>query len=179
MFAVGGIDDYTPANPTRFDLLNLQVVLFQVVGSTVVTQVLAWLVAAGLVLRWAIQQRKAEGAEAGLFDLAVLGTVSLLPIYHRFYDGCLLLLPLAWAVTQLCGRQRRIACAMLIVAVPFVVPGAALLRTMAGGNSILQGFAQTWWWQFLVAPHQVWIILTMSVLLLAAQTAQARARHEV
>ena len=175
MFAPGGIDDFTSGNPTRFDLLNLQVILYQVTRSTILSQVFAWMIAAGLLLRWAIHYRKMEGAEASLFNLAVVGTISLLPFYHRFYDGCLLLFPLAWAVTQVRGRQRKIARNVLIVAVPFALPGAAVLQALAGGNSILHDLAQKWWWQFLIAPHQVWIILAMAVLLLAAQAKTAAA----
>lgn len=172
MFAPGGIDDFTVANPTRFDLLNLQVVLFQIAGSTELAQVLAWLISTGLLLYWMIRYRKEE---AGLFDLAVVGTISLLPFYHRFYDGCLLILPLAWAIRQIDARQRVLGRSLLIAALPFAVPGAVLLRWVAERNAAVYALSQSWWWQLLIAPHQVWIILLMAVFLLVAQAETARA----
>ena len=167
MFASGANNDFTAANHTRFDLLNLQVVVFQIVRNRALTEILSVLASLGLLARWIFRLR--WKADARLYDLGVLAVIFLLPFYHRFYDSCLLLLPLAWALTQVTTGLRTFARAVLILAIPFMLPGAALLQQGADRNLSLHVLAQSWWWQLLVAPHQVWIILLIATVLLAAQ----------
>ena len=119
-------NDFTVANHTRFDLLNLQVVVFQIVRNRALTEILSVLVFLGLLARWIFRLR--WKADAGLYDLAVLAVIFLLPFYYRFYDSSLLLLPLAWALTQVTTGLRTFARAVLILAMPFMLPGAALLQ---------------------------------------------------
>lgn len=169
MFASGAIDDYTAANRTRFDLLNLQLVFFQVAGSKVWTEILAWLVFLGFLGRWILAGRNRLSRRDQLLDLAILATISLLPFYHRFTDGCLLLPAVAWSITELNGQRKILARIVLILAVPFLVPGAAMLQLLAVNSPGVSVLAKRWWWQLLLAPHQVWMVLFISVLLLAAQ----------
>jgi len=174
MFAPGAIDDYSSANPLRFDLLNLQVVFFQLFRNRTLAQVLSWLSFLGLLACWTLSRFGQKAPKVGLLDMAILATLVLLPVYHRFTDGCLLLFPFAWAITEFNGRLKSIARLTLLLASFFVVPGAALLRSLASSNSRVGALSQTWWWQSLVAPHQVWIILAIAVLTLTAQGQTAR-----
>jgi Glycosyltransferase family 87 len=174
MFAPGSIDDFTFANRTRFDLLNLQLVFFQILGDRTMAQAVSWLLSLGLLVRWAFIRVKSKGTEAGVFDLAVLTAICLLPFYHRFYDSCLLFLSVVWAIPQVSTDLRALARTILVLLVPFMVPGAALLQYYAGSNARVGGLARSWWWQLLVAPHQVWIILAVAILLLAARTTRVQ-----
>ena len=44
----------------------------------------------------------------GLLDLAILASASLLPVYHRFMDAGILLIPVAWALSELEGELRKL-----------------------------------------------------------------------
>lgn len=169
MFAAGAIDDFTPANAARFDLLNLQLVVFQLLGNKFWTEIVSGIVVGGLLGFWALAWRKQRAPEDGLLDLATLATLSLLPFYHRFTDGGLLLPCVVWSIREFKRSRRSLAGAVLILAAPFLVPGAAALQVLAASNPTAGELSGSWWWQFLLAPHQVWMILTMSVLLLVAR----------
>jgi hypothetical protein len=169
MFAVGSIDDFTGANPARFDLLNLQLVLFPLLGSRLWPSILACCVGCACFGSWLLTLRKRGYATDGLLDLAILATISLLPFYHRFTDGCILLPACAWAVREFARSRASIARAILALAAPFLVPGAAALQALVNRSARLDTLAQHWWWQTFVAPYQVWLVLAISVLLLIAQ----------
>ena len=67
-----------------------------------------------------------EHADCELLELGALAVSSLLPIYHRFYDASLLVLPLCWAFVSLRktgGRTRKVAAAALLLMTPFLIPG--------------------------------------------------------
>jgi hypothetical protein len=132
--------------------------------------VFAWLVACmgfGCWISSFLRQRMLKSDE--LLNLAILATITLLPFYHRFTDGCILLPAVVWSIREL-GRSRIfIARAILTLAVPFLVPGAAALQSFVSSNARIGILAQNWWWQSFIAPYQVWLILAISVLLLFAQ----------
>jgi hypothetical protein len=175
MFGPGGIDDFTSANPLRFDLLNSQVILFQISGSVVVTQGLVWLLFGGLLTGWLYIRFLHKEIGVGLIDLAFLSTLILLPIYHRFTDGGLLFFPVVWAIAQWEGRVKLAARAVLLFASFFALPGAAILRSLAESNSSIRGLAQSAWWKLFVAPHQAWSVLMITVFLLLALVQMAPA----
>lgn len=179
MFASGAIDDYTPANRTRFDLLNLQLVIFQLFGRKVIAEALSWLAVLGLLGWWTCSYRKQRAANDCLFNLATLATLSLLPFYHRFTDGGLLFPAVAWSISESNGSQRSLARTILILAAPFLLPGAALLQLFAASNCSAASLARSWWWQLFVAPHQVWMLVAIAVLLLAAQRRGVRSGAEL
>lgn len=169
MFGAGAIDDYTPANVTRYDLLNLQLVFFQVVGRKLWAEILSWLVVLGLLGRWIISSRRQPDPTDPLLDLAILAAIGLLPFYHRFTDGGMLFPAVAWAIREFYRFRRVAAGVTLIFATPFLVPGAAILQVLRASNARVDALARDWWWQFLLAPHQVWMVLAISVTLLVAQ----------
>lgn len=168
MFGPGGIDDFSSANPLRFDLLNLQVISFPFLGSRFAAQMSSWIAYAALLAVWLWSLRKKNrGREIGLLDLSILAATTLLPFYHRFYDAVLLLLPLAWAIANFHGEFRRHARICLILMTPFLLPGAALLNHIAAGTPLRQ-VSQTWWWNMFILPHEIWAVLLLSCVLLAA-----------
>jgi hypothetical protein len=168
MFLPGGVNDFSNANPIRFDLLNLQVVMSQVAATPRMAQYLSVGLALITLLIWlSLRQRSAD--QPMLLDLAILSVIALLPVYHRFYDAALLIFPTAWAVFELRSTVARHARVCLAMTVPFFLPGAAVLKGLAHSNATVETLAQSWWWNLFIAPHQVWLIASMLVTLLMAQ----------
>lgn len=163
LFDPGTVYDFSDANPLRFDLVNAQVIFSQFM-----TRPLAQYFAIGItalaILAWLQLRRKVEG----LLDLSVLSVAVLVPLYHRFYDAALLMFPVAWAIMAIRGAAARYARIILIAAVPFLVPGAALLRVFEQDNSFVAALSGRWWWSIFVAAHQAWLILAILIALLFA-----------
>jgi len=176
MFAPGAIDDFSTANPLRFQLVNLQVALFPVLQNRTLTQIAAWLVFTTLLGFWLRAVRRDR--EVGLLDLAILVSAALLPVYHRFTDAGLLLVPVAWALREMKGEMRAFAAGCLLLASPFLIPGATVLHEFSGRSEILQNLSRTRLWNLFILPHEAWLILILCVVLLTARSL-SRARTQV
>ena len=105
------------------------------------------------------------GNDRELLELSTIAVISLLPVYHRFYDATLLVLPLCWAFVWL-RRERASAALSLGLMLPFLIPGGTLLETMQIAGRIPRALTNHWWWEAVVMPHQVWALLFLSIVLL-------------
>jgi|SRR5271156_375557 len=170
LLETGVLGNFTVINPTRFGLINLQVALYPLFGSVRETNAIAMAVGVILIVLWIIHVCTRTGEikpldDSELLDLSAIAVISLLPVYHRFYDATLLVLPLCWAFVSF-RRARGFAITSLLLMLPFLIPGGTLLETMQISGRIPRVLANHWWWEALVMPHQVWMLLFLGVLLL-------------
>lgn len=158
--------DFTDADPIRFTLINLQVLFYALFSSTTAAELGAWLTGAILLGSWlclGVMERKGVPELLLLSSMVVL---SLLPTYHRNYDASLLVFPLCWILSR--SSFGKLEWLSLFLMLPFVIPGAVLLQTLASEGRIPDSMANAWWWNTLVMPHEIWALLLLSVLLLFA-----------
>lgn len=173
LLETGVLGNFTSINPTRFGLINLQVVLYPLLDSVRLTNGLAMLVGAIFLVVWlAGMARTSSYDDLELLDLSAITVISLLPIYHRFYDAALLVFPLCWAIVSF-RRTRVFSVISLLLMLPFLIPGGTLLETMESSGRIPSALVHRWWWEMIVMPHQVWLLLLLSVLLLYAMNVSA------
>lgn len=162
-FGPGGSNDFSPANPSRFDLVNLQVVLSPMVGHA--ASLLAYLVfAIGLgIWFWAVQRNPSCPDALALGSLLAL---SFLSVYHRSYDVGILTLTLCWTLGRAeepYGLLRRSA---LILTLLFLTPERVFISL---SNAYLSATVRSSvWWNMIVLPHAVWIVLLLNIVLLCA-----------
>ena len=174
LFAPGSLGDFTEKNPLRFGLINFQVAAYAILQNRAGAMVTAFVIAtvAGIAWLLSLRKRKVEDEDkvrdTDLLSLSALAIISLLPIYHRFYDATLLIFPLAWSLTALRGRTSAIARGVLLTIIfVFLVPGAATIeRLQAAGH--FASVRNHWWWNMFVLPHASWSIVLLTLLLLCA-----------
>ncbi len=167
MFASGAINDFTKANPLRFHLLNLQVPISSFATSPAVANEIAWSISAVLLLVWlgfALQ----SDTTPELLDLSAITAIALLPVYHRFVDGMLLIVPLSWCFSVQRNELKPVSRIVMVLLLPFLVPGASLLTILSSDGVVPVGMATTWWWNAFVVPHEIWAVLLISFALLYA-----------
>lgn len=111
--------------------------------------------------------RRSDGAQH-LLPLSALVVISLLPVYHRLYDASLLAFPLAWSLTDLSGRIRTLSNFTFCLLLPFLVPGGTVLEQIQVRGYVSPAVQGSWWWNALVMPHQVWVLVILTVVLLEA-----------
>jgi len=162
----GVLANFTPINPMRFGLLNLQVVLYSMVGNVNVANRVAELIGATFLAAWlVVVWKRNRQDELELLDLSAIVIASLLPVYHRFYDAVLLVLPLCWVFVSY-RKARSAAILALLLMVPFLIPGGTLLQTMQTNGRIPLALSERWWWDTIVMPHEIWALFFLSLLLL-------------
>ncbi len=163
LLQTGILSDFTERNPLRFGLVNLQVLFYALFKHPAIINILAAALTAAifLILLW-------RQTEDHLLELSSIAILSLLPVYHRFYDASLLMLPLCWSLKEWSGPRRRFARAALVLILPFLVPGGSALEQWWLSGEISPMITQSWWWTSIVMPHQIWSLLLMSVVFLWA-----------
>jgi hypothetical protein len=172
------IDDFSSANPIRFTLINLQVPLFAITGHSSSANLLAFAMGGLLVCAWLYWVARGNDSRE-LLSLGAISIIALLPVYHRFYDAALLVIPLCWCMTRTAGRPKAIVNVALLLMAPFLLPGTAFLQQLALHGRISEAVKNSWWWDRVVMPHETWTLLLLSLVLLYEITLASPSPSEV
>ncbi|HEX9255375.1 MAG TPA: glycosyltransferase family 87 protein [Candidatus Angelobacter sp.] len=176
--AANPIDDFSTLNPSRFTLINLQVPFFSITGHSSSANLLAMVVGGVLLCAWVYWVWQSPADRAEILPLATVSVLSLLPVYHRFYDAALLVLPLCWCVAIAVAQPRTIAKIALLLMTPFLVPGTAFLQQVAAHGKVPDSFTQSWLWNCIVMPHETWALLLLGLVLLYGMKSEATGQSE-
>lgn len=160
------IDDFSTANPSRFTLINLQVPFFSITAQSSSANLLALAVTGILLCAWLYWVARGPEREMELLSLGAISVLSLLPVYHRFYDAALLIVPLCWCIAVTAGRSKTIVKIVLLLMSVFLVPGAAFLQELAVGGHVPEAVTHSWFWNCVVMPHETWALLALCLVLL-------------
>jgi Glycosyltransferase family 87 len=158
-FAIGDVNDFTFRNPTRFELLNLQVIFYYVTRIYRLANILSWFSTVALIVLW--WRRKWESDSAQLTTIVLIG---LLPVYQRIYNAGVIVLLLPFAIA--CWPEVR-GKLLIVASGVFLFPGTAILGTLYERHVISETvWNQSWWFNLLVGPHCTWAILAIITVLL-------------
>ena len=168
---VGGYNSPLPENPMRRHMINLQMIFGGLLHSYAMVNLAAIATGVVLVVLLALAVRRAHAradraGQSGPDELLILSAVcvlGLLPVYHRFYDASLLVLPAAWALSNLKRRPVEAALvAALVLSFVLPVPATARAMRLVGLDA---DHVSGLWWSFLLEPWRVWLLLGGTLLL--------------
>ncbi len=163
IFAPGSLADFTRPAAIRFNMINAQVLFYSLLRNTSAANLLARFLGVGLLACWLwFCWRRRTPSE--LLQISAIAIISLISVYHRFYDAALLIWPLAWSL--LSGIRRSTTLLILATVAPFLVPGPTLLSDLALRGRIPASIVNGWWWDTIVLPHEIWALILLAVLLL-------------
>lgn len=160
------IDDFTPVNPSRFTLINLQVPLFSITASRSWANLLAVAAVSLLVLVWIYFAIRNDAYAPELLSLGAISAVALLPVYHRFYDAGILTVPLSWCIASAMGPSKTVSRVALLMMIPFLAPGTAFLQLFAIHGRLPDVLTHSSWWNVVVMSHETWALLLLFLILL-------------
>ena len=172
------IDDFTNANPIRFMLINLQVLVYSFTHSARSANLVAFSLGGMMILAWTILVIRNKDIESRLLALSAISVIGLLPLYHRFYDAAVLAIPLCWCLNRP-DHLKRIAHAALLLMVPFLIPGTAVLQQAARQKHVPEAWTHTWLWNDLLMPHQTWLLVLLCLVLLYGMAHERGAGYDV
>jgi Glycosyltransferase family 87 len=167
-FRPGGENDFSLANPLRFELANLQVVFDPALGRPGANAVAYAVAGLGFGL-WVYAVHRNPRCSDSL-ALSSLLALSFLPVYHRVYDTGILTLALAWMFdTRLRNLDHRQKIVKGIAAGLFLLLLLPIQSVAVRAQSYLSPQAiHSWWWNFVLAPYTSWTLLAFSAVLLYA-----------
>jgi glycosyl transferase family 87 len=160
--------NFDDPSPIRFTMINLQVLLYAIISSSLVANAGAVLIGVVLCGKWAYYGLRSVAARSELLLVSTFLVIGILPIYHRNYDATILIFPLCWALSpqaELYGRGRWLAG---LAMAPFLLPGPMLLQSLADRRAMPEWIVNGWWWNTILMPHQTWLLLALSIFLVQA-----------
>ncbi|MEM9881545.1 MAG: glycosyltransferase family 87 protein [Planctomycetota bacterium] len=163
-FTDGGHGDPMPANPHRWQMIDLAPLTHLAIEHRGVAAAVVWGLVAGLAAAaWLAVPRRGDRPT----ELTVLGLVaalSLLVVYHRFYDAVLLALPVC---ALLCGWRRRhriVAILAVGLLLPFAVNLPAAVRVFGGRVGWVSGLVESPFGRWVALPVYTWCLLGLALL---------------
>lgn len=109
---------------------------------------------------------KRSDAYHDLLEISFLALISLLPFYHRNYEAAILIFPLSYGIFMTSRCSDRWAKIILLTICPFLIPGPALLLELDKQGYVPAALAKSLLWQAVILPHQVWLLVILSSLLI-------------
>lgn len=91
--------------------------------------------------------------------------LSLIPVYHRFYDAALLVIPLAWFVRHAGQLGKRPMTLGLLSIAAFLIPGGTILQTLGQSRTMPSMVLNNDFLYSLVMALEVWLLLLLELIL--------------
>jgi hypothetical protein len=161
--SIGGVNDPTAANRLAIQLINLQYALHTIVHNrTLVTLTVVALCSIMVLpmLRMVVMHPKDQRPPDVLATAALLQLIGLIAIYHRAYDAVILILPIAYIVTQEVPVRRAIPIYLAIGL--FVLPGGVGVQALERTGLIPAVVVQSNVWQCFVRPYECWMLVVVA-----------------
>jgi len=190
-FAASGDGSPIAGNQIRYQLVNLHYPLHTFTDNRDAVRWTVYAIAGGLCLAYALvdlRQRRsaaraglppASGEGAGeLLSLSMVAAITLMVVYHRFYDAALVVIPLGMAVSEIARGRRGIAIWVVLALVGlFIAPGAVILAEAAARGWIPLSIPDTLVWHRALLPHQAWGLLLLAITLVLLRNRPETAAH--
>lgn len=168
------INAITAANPKRFQMVNLQVLWYTLTGNERIANGLSLGLAAVLLAALVVFMLQRRGGVPASLQVSAFAAISLLPVYHRFYDASLLVFPLLWSLSVEAKGMQFYRRSVLVLLVPFAAPVAWALENLQNANRIPTFLTRMRCWEPLVLGHEIWALLLLALLLTAATWSPGR-----
>ena len=179
MFAVGypgGPDDFSLANPARYQLINLQVLFSSVVSSRAFVNAAAIsivLVLTGIWLYIVLKRRVSP-----ILAFSALNVILLLPSYHRINDAGVIVFTVC-AAALAWSQQMPFRKTMAALMLPFVLPLPTVIVQLSASGHIPASLLENKLFIVFVLCHEVWLLAALvGVQLLAMAQEPNRRPHE-
>jgi hypothetical protein len=113
-----------------------------------------------------------------LLAIAVIAPLSLLVVYHRYYDAVLLAFPIAWALSRWEAGERRLAAATLLLCADFLLPAQTALHEVQQRQILPLAVTDNPIWTSILMTQHVWALVLLVPVLLwhATRTPEERRR---
>lgn len=162
--ATAGIE-HDPGGPFSAQLLELRPLITALTGTR--SSGLIGFVIAALAGLWVYLRGRSLSARRDLLLASAVAVLTLLAVYHRFYDAAILCLPLAWAASTYRYEPalRRIALGAAACCAVFFAPGAWMMQRLVNAGTISQETAHSFVWNVILIRNQNWALVALLALL--------------
>lgn len=165
-----GGDRFQSLDIRRFSAVNLHILFLSLFNSNNMVDkvvILVFLVFFLLYLyyNFVLYQKKYD-----LTFFSLIGILMLFPVYHRFYDASILIIPILWSIIEYDSIRKKQSQIIIFCSMFFLIPGATILIELTNKKIIQNSYIHYHFWETIVMPHQVWCLVIMYITLLYSLT---------
>jgi hypothetical protein len=167
--------EHDPVGPFSPQMLELRPLIAALTGMPWVGALGFALAAAGGVVLYVWGRSLSKRRD--LLLMSAVAVLTLLAVYHRFYDAAILCLPLAWAASTYAHEMslRRVAIAAAACCAIFFAPGAWMFQRLVNDGTVSAERAHSFFWNVILLRHQNWALVALFA---ALWTAISKSRRE-
>lgn len=138
----GGVNDSRPTNKAAYYFINLQAITGVFFTDAREYNSAAWAIFLALLAVWiAAVLRANAGLEMNLLSIGALAVLSLMPVYHRYYDARLLLISIP-AVLIVYQRRRLLGACIGALTIIVLISVQSRLQAFIVGHAMWQSIEQ-------------------------------------
>lgn len=164
--AYGPSGDTNPLSVSAFQFLNAQPIFAYAIRNPLWSELAVWIFAA-ILTAFYLWFRERAGVLSPWRDIAFSCVLTIMVIYHRYYDGQLLLLFIPLLVELWTAQNRRMAIFLGICLISLAFPDQTVFAKLMGPQT-------TSLLRFILMRHQPMAVLGMGVALIPAWKQVAR-----
>ena len=163
LFQHDSAGDPTWINASRHQMLNLHVLLHSFTDNRQLVGVLVYAIVATLaaVFFFGVDLRRRDD-DRELLAVSVVGVLTLLVAYHRYYDAVLLLPAAAYAMRLALAGRWRLAAVLGVLLLPFYLNLTTVLAVLANSGRLPADVMQAPLWRIFVTPLLGWSLLGLA-----------------
>jgi hypothetical protein len=163
-YGVTGGERFLYTDIDKFSTINIHVLISQFFYNSFLVKIISFITYFLMILVFIyIFLKNKECDDFVVFS--VLSMLMLLPVYHRFYDASILIVPLMWSILKVKKIKNDINLSLLaFLLLVFSVPGGTILILLT--PHLPQIIKNSAIWNFIILPHQVWILLISYMLMI-------------
>jgi hypothetical protein len=163
-YGVTGGERFLYNDIDKFSTINIQVLVSQFFDDSFKIKIISFSLYFVMIMIFIYQYVK-NNKKDDFIVFSALSILMLLPVYHRFYDASLLIVPLLWSILKIRKNDKEMNMSILaFLLLMFSVPGGTILILIT--PHLPQTISNSFVWNFIVLPHQVWILLISYMLMM-------------
>lgn len=164
-YAAGGVNNPTDANLWRYNLLNIQSLLYSIfINKTIINTIVIIMVIFQAVF-FILSLRLKAGTVTESLQLSYLSIIILLPVYHRVVDAIILLLPLSFSLIIYDRGFTRIGLVIAALLSPFLINGPTLLASAVNLGFVPKYIGNSNLFNIIIMPHHIWALFILSIIM--------------
>lgn len=162
----GGGGSPTGENPFQYHMLNLHVLLYMVFQSKFIVNYLIisfCIIEVIFLLKWT---QKTDDFIQSFAMLNLISIITILSIYHQTYDAAILICLLIFIFKLIDAEYRNYGKLLALGAYPMAIQGPEILHHLSNSGYIPTLVTKSYWWKLIIMPHQIILLLFMSIILI-------------
>lgn len=171
-YGITGGDRFIYNDILKFNTVNIQILISEFFKDGLIVKIISSSIYIGMIGAFLYVYKKNK-VYNNFLSVSLISILALLPVYHRYYDVAILIIPIAWCVLDVHKALYKIYIRVLLTSLlVFILPGGTILILFT--KYLPEIWAQSFVWNKILLPHQVWVLFVSFFSMLSIMTVSGK-----